>query len=243
MQVMGIWINRDFVLIAAGVAVAVWFIYTRWKAQVRLKKLALEMGLTFSTSADDLFGSTREPPMRRAGFSPSIVAGVGGLFGRWRMAGEVNGVTVDVHQVVTRIQDKPSKSTYLEAFFGKPKCFGMLIMRRREPTFRDKIVSSTIADKIVSMLSEDTRTEIKTGNEMLDQKVLIKAKDVQAIRSFVGDAGVQDQIMRAIVSDAGVSVDDEGATVIRSGRFSDPDQIRSILNVLSETVRRLESAP
>lgn len=232
MQFMGIWINRDTVVVAVGVVIALWFFYTKRKAQERLKKLAWEMGLTFSTSANPLVRTAPEQSMPGTGSSPSGLAAVVGLFGRWRLTGEVNGVKVDVHQFVTRVQDKPNKSTRLKAFFDKPKSFGMFITHRRQPTFSDKIVAKLI---------EDPRTEIQTGNESLDQKVTIKAKDVDAIRSFACDAGVQDQITRAFEFDAGVSIDDEGASVIRGGSFSDPDQIRAILNALSETVRRLET--
>lgn len=228
---MAQWFDVNSALIIVGVAAVAWFFYARWKTQEKLKRLAFEMGLTFSTGADELTGSVEMSGQQE--FDASPVKKALRLFSAWRLSGKMNGVTVKARQVVEQTRNRSEKSVYLEAFFDTPKSFGMHIMRKPK---------SSLLLTTLSRLRPDGLSEIRTGNEAIDQSLMIKGNDVEGIRSFLNDASVQNQLLRAIETDRGITISDEGARLVRGASFSDPDQIRSTLSLLSEIVRGLQSA-
>lgn len=215
-------------LVTLGVAVAgggllVW----RWQTHERMKKLAWELGLTFSLGADE----------RATSFEKA--AAFLGLMSGWSLSGRMNGVEVKVHKVMKGVEgvaapgQAPTTSTYLTAFFGPPKKLGMFVTGRRKG-------APGLLDKVVARLMPAERTEVQSGNAALDEKATIAGGDPEAIRSLLSQPRVQESILRAVEFDDQIAISDEGVQLVRGGNFSDPVQIRSILEMLSQTASRLQ---
>lgn len=224
-------LNDYSVWIVIGSVIAAGILYYRWRTLEKLQNFARELGLTFSSTADDLVAAPIHDRPQDSGSTP--LKTILRLFATWRLAGEMNGVPVQVYTEFSGSRDKKEKMTYLKALFHKPKSFEMRITRRHK---------QTVGDKFIARFLKDSLTEIQTGVETLDQALVIKGNEVAAIQSFLSDSVVQDQILRALEFDGQLCITDKGVEAIRSGNFADADKIRPILAMVVETARCLESA-
>ena len=78
------------------------FVRSRWKTFGRIQKLAKEMGITFSTGADEWLAFLHKQDAQVQNQEPSGLAWVLGLFSNWRLEGKIDGVPIRVYQIKER---------------------------------------------------------------------------------------------------------------------------------------------
>jgi hypothetical protein len=226
------------VLVIAGLA---WFTYSKWKTAEGVKKLAREMGISFSTGADELLGLLgRKQAPQVQNPEPSPLATFLGLFSSWKLHGKVDGVTVSVFQFKegqTTSDTNKQRYTSLGASIDPPLGFGLRVQRR--PDARPPALLEKIAEKLVGR--SEARPEAVTSNEALNAKVAINATSLEGVRKLFADAGVQDQVLRAMELGGHVTIDDTGVRMETGMGFDDPERIRSTLNVLCATAACLRT--
>jgi len=201
-----------------------WFVRSRWKTFGRIQALATEMGITFSTGADEWLALLPRQGAQVPNQEPSGLAWVLGLFGNWRLEGKIDGVPIRVHQMTERqagSDDKQLQYTMLNAMFEPPLSLGLSVQHRQGSSAPD------LLDKIV--------------NPVLEQKLAIKAHSLEAARKLFADAAVQDQVLRAMELPGHVTIDDHGVRVIRGRNFADPEALRSAIQVLCATASLLKA--
>ena len=195
------------VFVVAGLA---WFTYSKWKTAEGVKELAREMGITFSTGADELLGllgREQAPPLQDAG--PSSLAHFLGLFSSWRLHGKVDGVTVSVFQFKegqTASDTNKQRYTSLRATIDPPLGSAWPVQRR--PGANPLALLEKIAEKLVGR--SEARPEALSSNEALNEKVVIHATALEEARKLFADAAVQDQVLRAMELGGHVTIDDAG---------------------------------
>ena len=235
-------LDPQWVFPLLAVLASAWFIRSRWKRAERVEQLAREMGIRFSTGADELLGFLRKDQGEAAqNESRSGLARFLGLFASWRLDGRVDGVPVSVYQFKERqtsSSETEQKYTLLSAHRLTHHSTSACRCCDGGPS-RIVEVLEKVATNLLPTLRD--RTEVSSVNPALDEKLVIQMRSPQAARKLFADAAVQDQVLRAMELEGQVTIDDQGARLTTGWGFKNPEKLRPLLIVLCATASLLKA--
>lgn len=222
-------------IFAGGLAIT--FLQRRFsymKMQTVAQKLGLEFQTFKPTNHDldriQLLSSgeqNKQIPPKVIQFITSGIDFVLPFFSQWKMIGRWNTIPVSIYKEV-RKGNNNRNYTVVRAETGSEGNLGLLI----------------VAESFGRTIGKAFHTvqDIQTGNDRLDKKIILKAKDVDRAKMLLNNTYLQDAILQALEFSSAIRIDDQSVTFTHAGTLTDEQKLRSALDQVTQTAHALKSA-